>query len=173
MTTDERFDGLISGWLEEATPQRLPERVLAATFERTRRNRQQVGWRAILGRLQVPRVTPALGSTAVLVVIAAFAVTLFVNQQSLGKPGADLGIFEPVADRIVYEYQNGIWAVDPASSDPARTVQLASAAGIPLGWSSDGTRLLMMRGGQLFVLHADGSEKQLTETPVTARGVCG
>ena len=28
MATDERFDELISGWLEETAPQRLPERVL-------------------------------------------------------------------------------------------------------------------------------------------------
>ena len=33
------------GWRQTA-PSRLPERVLEATFERTRRSRQQVGWRA-------------------------------------------------------------------------------------------------------------------------------
>jgi Tol biopolymer transport system component len=45
---------------------------------------------------------------------------------------------------------------------------------MPLGWSSDGTRLLIMRGSearaQLFVLHADGSETQVTERPMSIAG---
>jgi Tol biopolymer transport system component len=99
----------------------------------------------------------------------------------------DLGIFEPVAGRIVYGNPLGIWGVDPAApADPATTVKLTSEAGIPLGWSSDGTRLLIMRchqrgGGQhglqgpkcaqhLFVLHADGSETQVTTDPIDING---
>ncbi len=39
-------------------------------------------------------------------------------------PKADLGVFEPIAGRIVYEAQDGIRAVDPTSSDPATTVQV-------------------------------------------------
>ncbi|MEO6208401.1 MAG: hypothetical protein ABIP77_10680, partial [Candidatus Limnocylindrales bacterium] len=41
-------------------------------------------------------------------------------------------------------------------------------------WSSDGTRLLIMRGidpdEHLFVLHADGSETQVTERPMSIEG---
>ena len=54
MTTDKRLDEAISRWLEESAQGRLPERVLDATFERTRSSRQQVGWRA----------TPAENSTS-------------------------------------------------------------------------------------------------------------
>ena len=61
MATDERFDDTISNWLEQTAPARLPERVLEATFERTRRSRQQVGWRALLGRIRVTRSVFALG----------------------------------------------------------------------------------------------------------------
>ena len=58
----------------------------------------------------------------------------------------ELGIFAPVAGRIVYGDRHGIWGVDPAApTDPATTVQLTSEAGIPLGWSSDGTELLIGR----------------------------
>jgi Tol biopolymer transport system component len=78
-------------------------------------------------------------------------------------PLDDLGIFAPVAGRIVYGDRDGIWGVDPAApADPATRVQLTSEAGIPLGWSSDGTRLLIM-GQRLFVMHADGSETQVGE----------
>ena len=88
-------------------------------------------------------------------------------------PSVDLGIFEPVAGWIVYGDQSGIWAVDQTA--PAATrVQLTSEAGTPLGWSRDGTRLLIARGGpgdeQLFVLHADGSETQVTDRPMPWSG---
>ena len=46
MAENERFDDSISKWLEETAPARLPERVLDATFERTRRSEQHLGWRA-------------------------------------------------------------------------------------------------------------------------------
>ena len=92
-------------------------------------------------------------------------------------PSDDLGIFAPVAGRIVYGDRDGIWGVDPTGpADPETRVQLTPEAGIPLGWSSDGTRLLIMqtiRGEQvvaegpgtsrLVVLHADGSETQVAE----------
>ena len=87
----------------------------------------------------------------------------------------DLGIFEPVAGLIVYGDRDGISGVDPAApADPPTTVQLTSEAGMPLGWSSDGTRLLIMRTSRgeerLFVLHADGSETPVTERPMSIRG---
>ncbi|HET9724120.1 MAG TPA: hypothetical protein VFR44_09800 [Actinomycetota bacterium] len=105
----------------------------------------------------------------------------------------DLGIFAPVAGRIVYVnegndlgYGPGLWAVDPSgptdtaagpsvANDVASTlVRLDLEGAIPLGWSSDGTELLFTRtdGDQLFpqqylyVLHADGSETQLNDDPM-------
>ena len=110
-------------------------------------------------RQGVPR-TAVLSATLVLLALLA-AAGVYIGSQ-LTRP-VDLGIFEPVAGRIVYGNQDGIWAVDPAASDRT-TVQLTSEPGIPLGWSSDGTRLLIQKGdGNLFVLHADGSETQVTE----------
>ena len=79
-------------------------------------------------------------------------------------PSEDLGIFAPVAGRIVYENQDGIWGVDPsAPADTATMVHLTPKEGIPLGWSSDGTRLLVRERRHLFVLNADGSETQVTK----------
>jgi dipeptidyl aminopeptidase/acylaminoacyl peptidase len=131
----------------------------------------------------IPRAAGVLMLTFLLV---ALLVTAGVYVGSQAKPvPVDLGIFAPVAGRVVYGDQRGMWGVDPAAP-AAAAVQLTSAASIPLGWSSDGTRLLIMRGrarqvdadGQitqqpdehLFVLHADGSEKQVTEGPMSING---
>jgi hypothetical protein len=86
MATDERFDTTISSWLEQAAPARLPERVLEATFERTRRSRQQAGWRALVGGMHLTRSVSALGGAAVVVVAAALALNFYVNRPSIGGP---------------------------------------------------------------------------------------
>lgn len=85
MTTDERFDAAISTWFEE-TPGRLPERVLSATFERTRRSRQQVGWLELLARRGKPRFVPALGGAVVVVLAAAVALNFYLNQRAISGP---------------------------------------------------------------------------------------
>ena len=75
-----------------------------------------------------------------LLVLALVAGAVLVGARLLQPAPVDLGIFEPVAGRIVYGDEYGIWGVDPtAPADPATRVQLTSEAGIPLGWSSDGT----------------------------------
>ena len=86
-------------------------------------------------------------------------------------PSDDLGIFAPVAGRIVYGDRDGIWGIDPVSPpDRDARALLTSARGQPLEWSRDGTRLLMVKGirgeggpTDLAVLHADGSETLVTK----------
>ncbi|MBF8289077.1 MAG: hypothetical protein HW391_45 [Chloroflexi bacterium] len=86
MATDGQFDQTISTWFEETAPGPLPGRVLDATFEQTRRSRQHVGWRALLGRFPMPRFVPALGSAVVVVVAAALALNFYANRPSIGGP---------------------------------------------------------------------------------------
>ena len=88
---------------------------------------------------------------------------------------ADLGIFAPAAGRVVYYTDAGLWAVDPNAPSPVSTlVQLDVEEGqlesftVPLGWSSDGTKLLFERedpaefeSRYLYILHADGTETQV------------
>jgi Tol biopolymer transport system component len=107
----------------------------------------------------------------------------------------ELGIFAPVAGRILYEngaeggdigYDPGLWAIDPSGPSDAvegrrvaddvtsTLVPLDLEDATPLGWSRDGTELLFMRtdGDSLFpkeylyILHADGSETRLNEDPM-------
>ena len=84
MSTDKKLDNSISRWLEAEAPQQLPDRVLAATFERTRRSRQQVGIRGLLRSTNMPRFLPALAATAVVAVVALVALSTFGSQPNSG-----------------------------------------------------------------------------------------
>ena len=84
MRTDRQLDDRISRWLEAEAPMQLPDRVLPATFERTRRTRQQGGWRTILGRLLLNRLILALGGAAAVLVVAVMARGLYANQPNVG-----------------------------------------------------------------------------------------
>lgn len=123
---------------------------------------------------------------AALLLVAALGTAIAVGSGILRPPlviddPPDLGIFEPVAGRILYADRSGMWSVDPAvPADPATNVELSSEGLrlIPLGWSSDGTRLLAMRQhgpaalatSDVFIIHRDGSEARVTERPVQIRG---
>lgn len=68
-----------------------------------------------------------------------------------------------------YSDTGGIWAMDPER--PAIRQQLSTHGGEPLAWSSDGSKLLVLRvsgqgataDGSLSVLNADGSETLLID----------
>jgi hypothetical protein len=87
------------------------------------------------------------------------------------EPPKPRGIFSEVGGWIVYGDRDGIWAVDPTRpDDPNNRIQLSTERGTPLAWSSDGSKLLIVRPEQdrylvprrLFVLNADGTETLLT-----------
>jgi hypothetical protein len=86
MPTDRQLDDRISRWLEAEAPTQLPDRVLRATFERTRKARQQSGWRALLRRMHVNRFVVALGGAAAVVVVAALALGIYGS--GVGGPGS-------------------------------------------------------------------------------------
>jgi hypothetical protein len=144
------------------------------------RRRQRPAWTFLGGWLPVdigkqgfgvPRAAAAFMLTVLLVGLLV-TVGAYVGSQTKPAP-VDLGIFAPVAGRVVYADQRGMWGVDPAAP-AAAAVQLTPDASIPLGWSSDGTRLLIIRGTglqeRLFVLRADGSETQVTDQAVSIEG---
>jgi hypothetical protein len=112
-------------------------------------------------------------------------------------PAVDLGIFEPVAGRIVYWAGGSLLAVDPNAPSPVSTLVRLDPGGtpeadrfalptVPLGWSSDGTELLFLRVDptkvendtcrgrdcwSLYILHADGTETQVTSEPVEGAAI--
>jgi hypothetical protein len=137
----------------------------------------------------------ANGAVAVLAT-AAIAVAVIAGVDAIrtapipaDDPSKELGIFAPVAGRILCVNDEGDLcpsAVDPnGPSDTAEgrsvadevtstLVRLDLEGAEPLGWSSDGTELLLLRsvGDGLFpeqylsVLHADGSETRVNEEPM-------
>jgi len=131
-------------------------------------------------------VRRAAGIVVLALLLVSLLVTAGAYVGSLTKPAAvDLGVFTRVAGSVVYGDQRGIWAADPDAPDAA-AIQLTPDAGVPLGWSSDGTSLLVMRGSgpvvdpergvvgpadeRLFVLHAHGAETQVTEQALSIEG---
>jgi hypothetical protein len=155
MTTQKQLDEKISKWLEAEAPSQLPDHVLRTTFERTRKSRQHGGWRALLGRTDMNRFAFRLGSAAVVVLVAGLALSLWPDLPGIGGPPPLLSA-TPTAT-----------APPSGEPTPASTPTFVVARpqdGTPLGWSRDGTRLLIQKGREnLFILHADGSETQVTE----------
>jgi Tol biopolymer transport system component len=158
-----------------APPERSFERLL------TRRDRKHRNKRITAG--VVALVVAAAGTSALL---RAFP-TGPMPANPPEEQSVDLGIFEPVAGRIVYFTNSSLWAVDPSAPSPSTLVRLGlegtpdadsrfASFTVPLGWSSDGTELLFMREDptdetfpptrHLFILHADGTETQVTPGPV-------
>jgi dipeptidyl aminopeptidase/acylaminoacyl peptidase len=170
--TTQRDDVLdrVAGLLEP-TPEALPD------FHRRLQRRHR------------SRRIGAYAMVAAMVAIAVVAIAVVGNGPTRPVPAddptptEDLGIFAPVAGRIVYndrEYgfglNGGLWAVDPDSPEDlveSDQVRLSPDNAWPLGWSRDGTELLFMRtrpypnapgrGTLLFILHADGSETRVTK----------
>ena len=155
MAGNERFEDSIGRWLEEAAPTRLPGRVLDATFERTRPSRQETAWREVLGRFQMPRFATALGGVTAVLIVVVVAFGLHVNQPGIGGDPSPTPAASPTA------------AAPPSHDRLSQCTDsfrpdVGTAA--VLGCSRDGTRLLIQKGDEnLFILHADGSETQVTE----------
>jgi len=90
------------------------------------------------------------------------------------------GIFSNIGGWIVYGHietrSGGIFAVDPTQpNDPKARILVSSRGGEPLGWSSDGSRLLIRREVtdakrdptadlDLFILNAGGTETRVTRS---------
>jgi Tol biopolymer transport system component len=158
-------DQLINAFLDEG-PMDLREQV----YDEVRLEVDLTEQRTTFGPWRNLMATRFAGFAAVTAVVAGAVIVGLALSGGGPPPGtgpnpsADIGIFAPLAGRIVYEGQDGVAGVDPAApADPASLVQLTSGAGLPLGWSADGSRLLLFREEQLVVLHADGSETRLTE----------
>ena len=120
-----------------------------------------------------------IGAYAMVAAIVAIAVVAIAEVRSgptspvpadNPTPTEDLGIFAPVAGRIVFT-DSGLWAADPSAPSRSTLVRLDVEDGQPLGWSSDGTELLLRRedptdqtfpyDAYLYIVHADGTETQL------------
>jgi hypothetical protein len=130
-------------------------------------------------KLRNKRITAGVvGIVVALLSLAALARAFRgAERPGNGPTPSPQGIFAHVGGWIVYgdwRLSNGIWAVNPTwPGGPGDQIQLSERSGEPLGWSSDGSKLLIRRQVpdpkrepvadlDLFVLHADGTETRLT-----------
>ena len=178
MATDERFDDTISNWLEQTAPARLPERVLEATFERTRRSRQQVGWRALLGRIRVTRSVFALGGAVVVVMATALALNVYDDKPAVGGPvatadprSAFLGTWSSTSDS---DGGTQTMTVRVSADGAVEIVVTDDIASVCPGTSSTMTGNGRIEGGTQLVIPApvytcdDGSEPETLSGPPLA-----
>jgi hypothetical protein len=121
MPTDNDLDRQIGNWLEGKAPNRLPDRVLLATFERTRQRRQYGGWRAHLRRLHVNHFFGALAgvtAAAAIALVAVFAAGgIYFNQPSTGGASPQPALTETFTSAIngmSVSYPSG-WHLEPAT----------------------------------------------------------
>jgi Tol biopolymer transport system component len=117
------------------------------------------------------------GATAIVLAVLslAFLVRTF---RSVDRPADEPtpkppGIFSGMGGWIAYGDTDGIWAMDPER--PGIRTRLSTHRGEPLAWSSDGSKLLILRrpqhvigvsntdGNELSVLNADGTETVLVD----------
>jgi WD40-like Beta Propeller Repeat len=151
---------------------------------------------SLIRRRERKRRNQRIGAGALAIILALVSFVALTRAFRTAEVPADeptpkpQGIFSEVGGWIVYgalgenceptpcPHEEGIWAVDPTRpDDPSSQIQLSTERGIPLAWSSDGSRLLILRTrnvphqasqgsnlfSNLFVLNADGTETRLTE----------
>jgi WD40-like Beta Propeller Repeat len=153
MRNDEHFAESVRKWLEESAPARIPERVLNATFDRTRASKQHVSWRALQRSTQMPRFMTAFGSATAFLIVAAVGFGLYINQPGSGRDPSPTPAPSPTAAALPSTSR-----LSPCDDS------VQPEAGTVLGCSRDGTRVLIQKGREnLFIRHADGSETQVTE----------
>jgi hypothetical protein len=120
MATGRRPEETISRWLEAEAPTQLPDRVLRATFERTRTTRQQGAWRAVLWRIRMPRLVLVLGGVAAVVIAAVVALNVFGGSQPMPGVGgqASPSPSPPPSAAPVEPSPDAALAVGPFALDP-------------------------------------------------------
>ena len=145
MPTDRQLDDQLSRWLEAEAPGRLPDRVLNATFERTRRIRQQGGWRALLGRIQMPKIALALGGAAIVVVaVLALGLNNVTAPGVGGQPSptpSPTSTPSPSSSAAAGVLPQGPFLVE---GEPSITVSIPGA-----GWTFDDRFSALMKGEEV------------------------
>jgi len=158
MSADRELTRTISAWFEADAPTGLPDRVLSATFERTRGTRQQRGWPALLGRTHVNRSMLALAGAAAVALLIAGAILLRVTTppDDVGQPTAapspsavaSQGANGPFTGQVAFTRNvDGNADVYLMNLDGTGLVRLTTdpAEDFAASWSPDGKKLLITR----------------------------
>ncbi len=134
----------ISDWLAEQTPTRAPDRILPATFERTRHARQRrfgAAWRSISMNRTWQLATAAVVG---LLIIGLGAVFIGGRQAGVGRPtGGQPHADGPIRRRRRRSFRKGTrWCSTPGAlrlPEPSRQSQDLVHRAIRLGWDVTGS----------------------------------
>ena len=189
MTEDRSADERIREWLTEEAPDQLPDRVLRATFDRTRPSRQRrtlLSWRPILMNTKIGAV--AVGAAAI-VLVAVGVNRLPDSQPSTGGdpsrlPGAaatpaptptSTTTLAPISltGQIAFERTvDGNTDIYLMNLDRTGLVRLTDDPAVDAApsWSADGSRIAFTRGSgtgrDVYTMSADGTAvTRLTSSP--------
>jgi Tol biopolymer transport system component len=106
----------------------------------------------LIRRRDRKRRNQRIGAGALAIILALVSFVALTRAFRAAERPADeptprpQGIFSEVGGWIAYGDGEGIWAVNPArSGDPEDRIQLSDRPGTPLAWSSDGSKLLILR----------------------------
>jgi hypothetical protein len=131
------------------------------------------------GRRRVRRNRGLVAAAAAASVAVVIGVTAAVGGQDPVEPAPieqpnqpdSQGIFADIHGWMVYGDRTGIWAMNPSRPADQEPKLVIDRPGQPLGWSSDGTKLLIARSlddeprrdseYDLLVLDADGTENRV------------
>lgn len=149
MSDDRQLDSTIGSWLEAEAPGQLPDRVLRATFERTHRTRQQAGWRALPGRIDMTRLIYAVGALAAVGVLAVAGLGLYANRPAgVGTQPTPSPTATPAPTATPSptakapgggKLQPGTYFLNPL---PAPNTGLTLTYTVPAGWEAFGPGLI-------------------------------
>jgi hypothetical protein len=144
MSNPDRFDRLITTWLDELAPMREPDGLMQAVTGKIKRTRRLPGW-AILERwlpMQTSAKFGAIPRTAIILVILAVLLAVLsaiaLGQQPSPRLPSPLG---PARNGLIAFDSNGdIWVSNP---DGTGRRQLTSGPDIDLGptFSPDGSSI--------------------------------
>jgi Tol biopolymer transport system component len=164
MNREGSLDQRISTWLLEEAPDQLPDRVLLATFERTRTSRQR---RVFPGLIRLPRLMPARWVFVAIALLALLVAGLLVVASRPSRP-EPLGIGRN--GLIAYDKD---WHIFTQAADVNQSGAVQSRKRLTTGsndfwpeWSPDGSKLAFYRsadqefwqGVSVWVINADGSQ---------------
>lgn len=169
MTPRPDFDRTITAWLDERTPPRAPDDLLAETLAQSARTRPRPAW--LLPERWIPmrlRIQLAVLPRAVLIVVtlmllaALTAAAIAVGSQS---PAPTRRVTNGI---IAFDSNGDIFTVEQDGSGLRQLTQTTDAEASPQ-WSPDGMRLLYWvstsSGGAVRIANADGTINRALTAP--------